>query len=130
MFPITLPDGRPSRDAPGRPHHSIPGRGAMFDIEGFIADCLAARARPDYLAALRERLLTAISRPDEIAAAFAGDQGEETLVHAGPALTLVHVRLSPNVLFPPHNHHMEALIGTYQGGEAHRRYLRRGAGLV
>ncbi len=102
----------------------------MFDPQQFIADCLAARSGPDYLEVLRERLQTVISRPAELAAAFADDDREETLVHSCPMLTIVHVRLSPNVLFPAHNHHMEALIGAYDGGEVHRNYLHRGAGLV
>jgi predicted metal-dependent enzyme (double-stranded beta helix superfamily) len=102
----------------------------MFDIEDFVDRCRSAAVRPDPVGVLRGLLADAIRRPGELAAAFGGDDAEETLVHACPLLTIVHVRLSPNVLFPPHNHHMEALIGAYDGGEVHRRYVRRGAGLV
>lgn len=102
----------------------------MFELQRFIADCLADRGRPDHLLALQARLASAIASPDALAAAFAGDAREETLLFASPALTVVHVRLSPNVLFPPHNHHMEALIGAYCGGELHRSYLHSGRGLV
>ena len=102
----------------------------MFDLQVFLNDCLAARARPDYLRALRQLLQAAIDHPRALAAAFADDDSEETLLYASPLLTMVHVRLSPNVLFPPHNHHMEALIGAYCGGEVHRSYLHRGDGLV
>ena len=98
----------------------------MFDIDQFVSDCVAARRQPDYVATIGALLNQAVNDRAGITAAFQDMQDEEALIYNDASLTVVHVRLSPNTAFPPHNHHMEALIGLYEGEERHRRYLPAG----
>src|SRR4051812_26781543 len=81
----------------------------MFQLDRFVSDCLAARGEPDYVHSLQAVLQGAIGDAAGISSAFASDQDEVSLIFHGDRMTIVHARISPNVIFPPHNHHMEAL---------------------
>jgi len=95
---------------------------SRFCLDRFLADC--AQAPGSRLRAVRRLLKTAIADPDAIEACFAGEEAEEKLLCRAPNLTIVHVRLSPNVRFPPHDHAMLSLIGSYRGHELHRFFRR------
>lgn len=42
---------------------------------------------------------------------------DETLIHACPHMTMVLLRLTQNVHYPPHNHHMPVIMALYKGSE-------------
>lgn len=56
-------------------------------------------------------------------------QDEEALLFKDDKLTIIHIRLSPNVHFPPRNHGMRALIGIWSGQETNIYYRSEGDGV-
>ena len=89
----------------------------------FVARCLHLVQRhvpPRELTILVKEFIADKDRLGDMRALARND--EETLLYNGDDLTIVHVRLSPNVHFPPHNHHMPVIIGLYEGAEHHRIY--------
>ncbi|WP_332764550.1 hypothetical protein [Phenylobacterium sp.] len=62
-------------------------------------------------------------------AAVAQDE-EEVCLYRSDRLTLMSIRQTPNVLFPPHDHAMVAIIGTYEGEEIAKRFRAAPTGVV
>lgn len=101
----------------------------MFDLAGFIAEAQRASEASDPTGALQEVVYRAVRTPADVARAVPVMEEEEVLLHVCPTLTVVHVRLTPNVHFPPHEHGMPAVIGLYQGEERSITYGERPHGL-
>ena len=100
----------------------------MFDLDRFITDCRAALAEATPELAIREILERAVSDPAEVQAALGTPrQGELSLLHHTPELTVVNVVWVPGMTAPPHNHRMWALIGLY-GGQEDNTFYRTGPG--
>jgi predicted metal-dependent enzyme (double-stranded beta helix superfamily) len=91
---------------------------AVFDLEGFIAECRAALTADPSQKLVREAVARAVSEP---AAVFKG-LGEpkraevQKLYHASD-LTILNVIWGPMMTVMPHNHQMWAVIGIYTGRE-------------
>lgn len=107
-----------------------PSRLVADGLHEFVARALAACGGEDgatRVASLLQDLVHALaSRPPSWPEAAP----DEHLVHACDRLTVYHVALTPGLSYPPHNHHMAALIGCYAGVETQLLYRRQGAGLV
>jgi predicted metal-dependent enzyme (double-stranded beta helix superfamily) len=89
----------------------------VFDLEQFIADIrasLAERSRQ----ATREVVARAVADP----AALLRRIGEPTkagveVLHQAPDLTIINVIWAPKQITLPHDHHLTAVIGMYDGRE-------------
>jgi predicted metal-dependent enzyme (double-stranded beta helix superfamily) len=100
----------------------------MFDLDGFLADCQAARNDVEPRRAVREVLARALDRPGEVATAFQPADGGITLLHHDPDLTVLHVVWAPGMRLFPHDHRMWAAIGIYAGQEDNTFYRRSAPG--
>jgi len=85
-----------------------------------VRDCLAASAERDAPERVAAVLRDAIARPE--VTELSRDE-EEVCLHRSQGLTLMSIRQTPNVLFPPHDHGMVAVIATYDGREI-AKYFR------
>ena len=102
----------------------------MFDINGFVTQCIAARAETEPRRAVKEILSRAVSRPEAVAAVLRPERAAITRLHVSPDLTILNVVWAPEMSFRPHDHRMWAAIGIYTGAEDNSFYRRSSGGLV
>lgn len=87
-----------------------------------VAEIVEAAARPDPLPHVESTLLRCTRRFHATGALAHEDEDDEVLLHARPGLTIFHITVSPGLKYPPHDHRVDALIGTYQGGQTNFMY--------
>jgi predicted metal-dependent enzyme (double-stranded beta helix superfamily) len=102
----------------------------VFDIEEFIAECVAARSESNPIVAVKEVLDRALSTPDEIADALPATGAEFKLLHSSADLSILKFVWGPAMSIPPHDHLMWAVNGIYGGEEDNVFYRRTPDGLV
>jgi predicted metal-dependent enzyme (double-stranded beta helix superfamily) len=90
----------------------------MFDLDRFIVDCKAAVGSGSVEKAVREVMREAVADPSQVMRAL----GEPTkaaidLLYRSNELTVINVVWAPHMTAMPHNHHMWAVIGMYDGRE-------------
>jgi predicted metal-dependent enzyme (double-stranded beta helix superfamily) len=102
----------------------------MFDLDRFVADCIAARQEADAVHAVREVLDRALADSRAVAAALPPEAAELTPMYASPDLTIIKVVWGPGMKLRPHNHLMWAVNGMYDGEEDNVFYRRDADGLV
>jgi predicted metal-dependent enzyme (double-stranded beta helix superfamily) len=100
----------------------------MFDVDGFVEECRAARAEAEPRRAVREVLGRALADPAAVADALRPVEGGLQLLHHGPDVTVLHVVWAPGMQMFPHDHRMWAAIGIYAGKEDNSFYRRSGPG--
>ena len=88
----------------------------MFQKDRFVEDCKSAVSQGQK--AIRELVLEAVADPSGIVA----ELGEPTKagiypLYSGDDLTVINFIWAPCMTLMPHNHHMFAVIGIYQGRE-------------
>ena len=103
---------------------------SVFSFDAFIAECEAALADNDRVEKIRSAVAIAIANPQALAAALPEFAGDEELLHASGNLVVVHLRMTPNVHYPPHNHNMPVVVGIYTGAERSHSYERVANGLI
>lgn len=96
----------------------------MFDIDSFVAECLAAVRETDARRAVNEILKRTVAAPSTVADALAKDAGGINVVFGSPELTVLNVIWAPGMMLPPHDHRMWAAIGIYGGTEDNTLYKR------
>jgi predicted metal-dependent enzyme (double-stranded beta helix superfamily) len=99
----------------------------VFDLDTFVADCVAARAGSDSMLAVKDILERVMAQPGAVAAAVQAGAGVEVL-HRSDDLVIASVIVPaglPATL--PHDHRMWALVGVY-GGQEDNRFFRRNGG--
>jgi len=97
-----------------------------FSIERFVADCRAARSRPDWPQAIAELLREAVREPEAIDALVA-ERGSSArkgfdLWEQSEDLTIYQVEGRPGLVSPPHDHACVAVVGIYRGAEGYRNF--------
>ena len=106
----------------------------MFDINQFVEDCKGRSA-----GAVKELLEDALRDPDSIKQALAGMEQEigqgsigDMALYKSPELTVLKAAVPAEFKSPPHDHHMWAVIGVYEGQENNTFYRRgsNGAGAL
>jgi predicted metal-dependent enzyme (double-stranded beta helix superfamily) len=110
---------------------SQPNRNA-FDLDTFVADCVAANSENPPQVAVQEVMQRAFRNPGAVLAAV----GEPTeagirVLHRSKTLTMFAATWTPQMNLMPHNHLMWALIGIYTGREDNilwRRSQQGGSG--
>lgn len=102
----------------------------MFDLDTFMADCVAARADTEPRRAIKDVLARAVNDPDGVAGVLNPQRAAITKLHVSPTLTILDVVWAPGMRFQPHDHRMWAAIGIYSGGEDNAFYRRTSRGLV
>lgn len=101
----------------------------MFDLDAFLADCVAASTDAQPRLAVKEVLERAVSEPGAVAEALPPDRAELVRLHVSPELTVLKVVWAPGMDIRPHNHNTWASIGIYTGGEDNEFFRRAGTGL-
>jgi predicted metal-dependent enzyme (double-stranded beta helix superfamily) len=96
----------------------------MFDVDQFVADCVAAADETEPRLAIREVLRRACDRPEQIRDALPSSRAELVTLHRSPHLTILKAVWAPGMRIPPHNHLMWAAIGLYGGQEDNLFYRR------
>ena len=102
----------------------------MFDLDGFIADCVTARREGDSIVAVKEVLDRALAQPEAIADVFPATAAELMPLYTSPDMTILKVVWGPGMQVPPHDHLMWAVNGIYGGREDNVFYRRGPEGLV
>jgi predicted metal-dependent enzyme (double-stranded beta helix superfamily) len=101
----------------------------LFDLDTFLADCVAAGAEEQPRLAVKDLLERAVSEPGAVAEALPPDRAELVRLHVSPELTVLKVVWAPGMDIRPHNHNTWASIGIYTGGEDNEFFRRAGTGL-
>ena len=99
----------------------------MFQKDRFVEDCKSALSQGQK--AIRELVLEAVADPFAIVA----ELGEPTKagvypLYSGDDLTVINFIWAPCMTLMPHNHHMFAVVGIYQGREDNIFWRRIGNG--
>ncbi len=102
----------------------------MFDLDTFVADCIAASRETEPLRAIKELLARAVSTPAALATALPPERAGITALHVSAELTVLNVVWGPRMTLGPHDHRMWAAIGLYTGGEDNAFFRRSGPSLV
>lgn len=100
-----------------------------FELNHFINMCLDGLSDAKPLERVHQLLQTAVNDPS-IRTALPAAQEDETLLHESAELTVYRLRLTPGILYPPHDHQMTAFIGLYEGVETNYFYRREGVNVV
>lgn len=102
----------------------------MFDLDTFIADCVAAGKDAQPRIAVKDVLARAVADPDAVARALPATRAEIQRLHVSPELTIIKVVWAPGMRIFPHDHRMWAAIGIYGGQEDNTFYRRSPDGVV
>ena len=102
----------------------------MFDLDDFVAECVAARAESEPRQAIKEVLAKAVSRPGAVEAALPARRAEIERLHVTDDLTIIKVVWAPGMKLFPHDHRMWAAIGIYGGQEDNTFFRRSPDGVV
>ena len=102
----------------------------VFDIDAFIAECVAAKTETDVIGAVKEVLDRALAKSDVITATLPAKEAEFALLYSSPDLSILKFVWGPSMVIPPHNHLMWAVNGIYCGAEDNVFYRRMAGGLV
>ena len=102
----------------------------MFDLDTFLADCVAATAEAQPRHALKELLARAVAQPAAVAQALPATRAGIDRLHVSPELTVLNVVWGPGMRIYPHDHRMWAAIGIYTGQEDNTFYRRSPEGVV
>ena len=88
----------------------------MFQKDRFVEDCKSALSQGQK--AIRELVLEAVADPSAIVAEL-GEPNKPGVypLYSGDDLTVINFIWAPCMTLMPHNHHMFAVIGIYQGRE-------------
>ena len=104
--------------------------GAMFDIDEFVKDCLAAVRESEPRTAVKQVLARALSDSATVAKAIPPQRAEIQKWHVSDELTVLTGVWGPGMTLPPHDHRMWAAIGVYAGEEDNAFYRRAPGGLL
>lgn len=99
----------------------------MFDVETFVAECLAATGESAPQLAIKEVLERAVAAPDDLASRLKAKPGV-AVMYRDANLTIASVVVpagAPRSL--PHDHRIWALVGIY-GGQEDNHFFRRATG--
>ena len=90
----------------------------MFDLDGFIAECRAARMADRSSKAVCEVVKRAVSNPAAVLKSL-GEPASANIreLYRSPDLSILNVVWAPRMMVMPHNHRMWAVIGVYGGRE-------------
>lgn len=102
----------------------------MRFIDELIEQCEAVIDGPNAEAAIDALLQQSLADLPTFRSQLPPLTQEEALLHCSEKLTMVLVRLTPNVHFPAHNHNMKVRVAVYEGGERHVFYEKQGEGLL
>jgi predicted metal-dependent enzyme (double-stranded beta helix superfamily) len=101
----------------------------MFDIDSFVARCVAAVRETEPRSAVKEVLAEAMADPASVARSLPPTRAEIVRLHVSSELTVLKVVWAPGMRFGPHDHRMWAAIGVYSGGEDNA-FFRRSEGTL
>lgn len=99
----------------------------MSALTDLVSRCAAGAGQADTAERVRAAIRDFMRDPDP--AVLTQDE-EEVCLYRSAHLTLMSIRQTPNVLFPPHDHSMAAIIGTYAGHEIAKRFETTATGIV
>jgi predicted metal-dependent enzyme (double-stranded beta helix superfamily) len=102
----------------------------MFDLDQFVADCVAARAESEPRQAVKEVLARAVSEPHSVEERLPARRAEIERLHVSDVLTIIKVVWAPGMDIRPHDHRMWAAIGIYGGQEDNSFFRRTPGGVV
>jgi len=103
----------------------------------FISTCQQLAASGAGVGEFTDAMRDLVSDPQGLAAAIGPPElpepvpieGVDHVVFEDESLTIVVVHVPPGIEQPPHEHLMTAIIGVYEGAEAHRFFNRTDTGL-
>ena len=105
-------------------------------LDGFVERCRTIVVGDDPVVALTNEMERLVADPSvlrriiPIPTTRESVAGFEQIVFEDEDLTVFVVHSAPDVVQPPHDHLMSAVIGVYEGSERHRLYRRDAGALV
>ena len=99
---------------------------AGFSIPDFVEKCERSVGAADQVSIVQALIEEAISDVPALEAALPDLVEDETLLYASTDLTIFVLRLTPVLLYPPHNHFIPAIIGLYHGTETNFSFVEDG----
>jgi predicted metal-dependent enzyme (double-stranded beta helix superfamily) len=96
----------------------------MFDVDHFVAECVACIEEPEPRKAVRELLTRTMRTPDPVADRLRPERAGITLLHNTDDLTVIDVVWAPGMSLFPHEHRMWAAIAIYTGIEDNAFFRR------
>ncbi|MEM8987653.1 MAG: hypothetical protein AAGC95_13125 [Pseudomonadota bacterium] len=101
-----------------------------FKLPEFVAACAQALDRSDGADTVIRLVTEAISDVEALTDGLPELTEDETLLHMCEKVTIFAIRLTPGLLYPPHNHFMPVVIGLYDGSETNFTYDEVGGMLL
>jgi predicted metal-dependent enzyme (double-stranded beta helix superfamily) len=94
----------------------------LSDLVGLLRRAAGQPDRQTALSREMRRLLSDCVRLNQLIEADRPplDENGEALIHETDGLTIYICHFSPHLTIPPHEHQMQALVGLYEGREAHQ----------
>ena len=102
----------------------------MFDLDAFVADCVAASGESEPRQAVKEVLARAVAAGPEVERQLPATRAGIERIHVTDELTIIKVVWAPGMDLPPHDHRMWAAIGIYGGQEDNSFFRRSPEGVV
>jgi predicted metal-dependent enzyme (double-stranded beta helix superfamily) len=99
------------------------------DVEGLVADIVAAANEDRPHLAVRDVLDRAMSDPSALAAAMPCTRAELVPLHVSPVVSVFKAIWAPGMAVPPHDHRMWGAIGVFGGREDNAFFRRSGEAL-
>jgi len=101
----------------------------MFDVDAFIAECLAANSEATPQLAIKETRERAVAAPDDLESGLDA-KPRVAVLYRDPDLTIASVVVPAGMRRSlPHDHRMWALVGIYGGQEDNQFFRRADTGL-
>jgi predicted metal-dependent enzyme (double-stranded beta helix superfamily) len=102
----------------------------VFDLDTFIADCVAARQETEPIRAVKEVMDRALSDPAAVTEALPPGLAEFSPLYPSADISIFKIVWAPGMAVPPHDHLMWAVNGIYGGEEDNVFYRRTPEGIV
>jgi predicted metal-dependent enzyme (double-stranded beta helix superfamily) len=105
---------------------------AIFDIDGFVAECLEALTDAEPVGAVEEAMERAMARPHALADRFPVpvDADDDGILYRSSELFIACAMFPKGFATGIHSHATPAIIGVWAGHEDNQLYRRAGEGIV
>lgn len=94
-------------------------------VKKLISDVVALKNNNDHNGVM-ERLKEMCESPNEVMEAMSHFDTDEEIIYVDDEVSVYYLATTPKILYPPHEHGMEAISAIYKGTETHIFYDRDG----
>ena len=103
---------------------------STFNLDSFLNTLCVASRQSDAKTQVLTLMKQTFNHYEHIAENMPEFPEDETLLREEETITIWHWRAQPNMIVPPHNHHIVAIIGIYKGIEENHFHLQQAGKLI